>query len=635
MKPALFLACGVIFILGTAAAEDVVRFPRRKINVAEVIRLVEAQTGRTVSLPFAEGTPTSQEFPESMTVEEVAGWICRHYKTRLGLRLRPFLQKQALVFQKASALGEEAQKSILAQNVVLKGQGIGIVAALTQAARQSNLDISFLVEDKAALEADYDYTCTLGEFLEEVAEYMRRYNRRDVDYALTDDAVTLFDLGPAPARPLKVEIVREAAPATSALIPEPAPSKLPPYPAPAEDRLTMALGLERAQKESLLLYADPARHHELYVALNTPRERRLRMADLLDDLRPFLVERRGRAEWEARLKDLDAIPASAYEKAAVMGRIIAPWNAELEKRIAAQPLRAPTAAWTLSTRFGFIMGKNWARIGTSPITPLRSRVQGHGLEAAVGVGYDVVHGPWSTRVDLRVDSTRSIKDLEELEQGAFELEARTNRLVGRGGLLSMTPHAAVRHESDYFGATSLQDHEIYLGGLALHWEEKKDAIRDFALTADSDLFAGAVRPKGEERHDFLALQDRSSHFFGFSHRAGLVERRGDYIHGFYAEIGLSRYLSKSPHENGREDFVEAGYRYERKVWEYAAHYRPSWVHRAYATRRMGHLQVSAAARPFGRPERWYLAGDCEVARAGLDYENYSSRGFRLGVERTW
>jgi hypothetical protein len=162
------------------SADVIIQFEPRAYLYSQVRDKIEHDTPYDIELPYVDEARQKRFMPASLTLDECLNWIIAYFEEENELTLNFNLQEHRVIFQKASSLSKDAQNKILAKKLSLVGKSWTINDAIESAIQQLGLQIELPFRDETAIRADYNYDCTLGEFIEEI----KLYWVREMDYRI-------------------------------------------------------------------------------------------------------------------------------------------------------------------------------------------------------------------------------------------------------------------------------------------------------------------------------------------------------------------------------------------------------------------------------------------------------------------
>lgn len=641
------LTAVLTFAFAAAASEREIIFPKELLPVHEIMRRIEKQTGVRISMPFSDDAKRWTAMPERSSMSEALHWISRYYETYNSVKLR-FTEKDGVVsFQKASSLDDGAQKELLGRKLSLRGKNLSIAESLELASVQLRMPIELCVADQAGMHADYDYDCTVAEFLNEVASYFRSYNRTHLSYAVKDDRIELYFNGRVKVQPLVVEMlsVKDLTvpmeldvlpPAARSAPAKSAPAKEVSYGEEGEEGRKFKAALDSALALSIEPFLDKDKAYGLFTFLVRPSENESRAIELLNSVTGSLRRQKGFDAWREKILALDGFEVSLYSRKKAVAGLRESWSRQV-----LHYLRGKNRIEGRTERLGgrlhaeALAGRNLCLRGKRASRPAEDGV-GSSVNAGCSLEYGKKCGElWRWRAEAGLERGFSLHGHEELEFGSVELKFMASRTLDAPELRAVSPYAVIVFENGILGAGELQDHRLLLGGLKAHWTGRRPFFGFDAMIADSDFYAGSNWPEGREERSFFTGAGRDSSLLGMRHRMAIMMENGPVSFGPVLGAALDKRSSDSYPEDAVVTTIEAGYRGCRSGrWGAGIVGSSSWW-KGDMSRRVGRIETELSHEPFGRGERLLLKGLWENGRGGTTVEDYSARGVSAGVEMSW
>lgn len=170
---------GIVFFLWVSLwlsgnSDVIIQFEPRAYLYSQVRDKIEHDTPYDIELPYVDDARQKKFMPASLSLNECLNWIVAYFEEENQLTLNYTFEQHRVIFQKASSLSKDEQKIILDRKLNLKGKSWSIGDAIQAAGQQASIQISMPFRDEKNILADYNYNCTLGEFIEEVKLYWIR-----------------------------------------------------------------------------------------------------------------------------------------------------------------------------------------------------------------------------------------------------------------------------------------------------------------------------------------------------------------------------------------------------------------------------------------------------------------------------
>ena len=207
MKTKAGLMLGALLQGALWSEATVVHFPKGSYSIRELIEGLQQETHLSIDLPFADSQNDKKNLPPQMELEEALVWILRYYERSNGLALYIERKGDVIQFQKSFGGRESEVKTLLNKRIKLVGQQWSIHQALQSAADQVGMPLDLPAEPKLVMAADYNYACSLGEWIREVRQYWMDQHGRYLSYRFGERGLSFVDAGPAPKKDLQIEIL--------------------------------------------------------------------------------------------------------------------------------------------------------------------------------------------------------------------------------------------------------------------------------------------------------------------------------------------------------------------------------------------------------------------------------------------
>lgn len=207
MKAFLILIILLCFTWLGQAADVMIQFEPRAYLFSQVRDKIEHDTPYDIELPYVDEARQKRFMPESLTLTECLNWIIAYFEEENHLTLNFSLQEHRVIFQKASSLSENDQKTILDKKLKLIGKSWTLKDALKAASDQSGMMIKLPFQDEKSIRADYNYECTLGEFIEEVKSYWVHEMNYRIHAIIETKEISFYKGGEIPKRNPKQNIM--------------------------------------------------------------------------------------------------------------------------------------------------------------------------------------------------------------------------------------------------------------------------------------------------------------------------------------------------------------------------------------------------------------------------------------------
>lgn len=606
----------------------------------DVLRIVGERTDYDIDFPFADPAAKRVDLRGPYRVEDLFGWINRYYLSENHIALRYTLEEKKVRFHQASSLSNEEQAEVLSRTIFLSGKNLGIGEVLKQAEKQTGLRILLPFDDRVKGRGDYNWSCALGELTAEVQQYYKNGNGRHLGLAIEKDSLVFFDNGSVRNTDmLDIQVLPRqslAEDSTLALVDLLAADSSELAHGQGGDESPLLLAhVEDWLMQDAWVFIHPDRLRDLLLRLVRPHEPAASFSRFFEDLRPFLHERPGYADWRHGLVRLDAMATTPSARRSAFENIESRWIHQLLDRLAeVKQLDSGHRSWNFSTHAALISGHRREHIGPGHPAPLAT--SGSSFEAGARAEYNLQQRePWSWTTGLSLDRSWNLSDSALLEYGSLQVDVAGIRRMNLPELKAISPHLAFVHESDLFGARSIQDHQLLLLGSGLHWHEHRGFLDFDRLLQQSDIELGLNLPHDRERSDFTSLShNRSSSWLALHHRFLLLADGNGYFHGPHLDVETSVRKSNSVHEELTHSGFGLGYRYQEGIWGLSASAAPSWWKRDLSSRLFefeGRLQVS----PWQKGEVFFCEWMSASSRGGRSFENVTSHGLKLGLEVNW
>ena len=154
-------------------SDVIIQFEPKAYLYSQVRDKIEHDTPYDIELPYVDAARQKKFMPAQMSFLDCMNWIIAYFEKENRLTLNFQLSEHRVLFRKASSLPEEEQKKILSKKLSLVGKKWTLHKAIQSAGEQSDIKITLPFKDKKLLTADYNYECSLGEFIEEVRLYWK------------------------------------------------------------------------------------------------------------------------------------------------------------------------------------------------------------------------------------------------------------------------------------------------------------------------------------------------------------------------------------------------------------------------------------------------------------------------------
>ena len=187
----------LLAISSTSWAEIVIKFEPRAYLFNQVKDKIEHDTPYDIDLPFVDEAREKKFLPEQLSLDECLNWMIQYFEIENGLTLNYSAKEHRIKFQRASLITSEEQKAILDTQLKLKGHDWSIEDAILAANEQSNIQIKLPFHDTHKIKADYNYKCTMGEFIEEIRTYWLNVMGYRIHTSLSKKGITFFKGGTA------------------------------------------------------------------------------------------------------------------------------------------------------------------------------------------------------------------------------------------------------------------------------------------------------------------------------------------------------------------------------------------------------------------------------------------------------
>jgi hypothetical protein len=172
-----------------------VEFPKGSYTIREIVDRVEYETPYTIHLPFADEANNRKVLPSSMEIDDIFLWISRYYEENNGVPLHFTKNGSEVYFQKNIKTQKLDFDKLKNKKLTLSGRNWSIKDTFSVVSRQVGLNIETELRDEAEVKTDYNYSCSFGEWIEEVRNYWKHYNGTHLAIRVDDDRLVFVTDG--------------------------------------------------------------------------------------------------------------------------------------------------------------------------------------------------------------------------------------------------------------------------------------------------------------------------------------------------------------------------------------------------------------------------------------------------------
>ena len=612
MKKLIQLIFFITFITSSSNADALIHFSQRYYTVRDIITKIENDTPYNVNLPFADTANQKKNLPAKILLNELLFWLCRYYEKNNNIFITFEKNKSKINFKALHQLDTKATQNLLNKPIHLDGHRLTINDALNQAAKQLNIKIILPLIDSKALKADYNYKCTLEEFLSEVRTYFKTHLNQYIIYSVHGKKIEFFKNGRTLNKPLQVEFVspmkdqfnqstrskiskeliskkiaqlkykqpvrREGAqgsvikkiPTLIKSVFKKTPDKKGEAQSGLDPRFkhlstnAFKSNLEKLKRTNITRFIQADDDTLFIKTLITPHNDEGQFSKFFLSVKDFFQNVRGLNSFKKLLLSLDDNLLLDYDRNAIISSIRELWLKQSMERVAKKSkVKSKPRQSTFYTSLALGVGNNLSKSGPSTkiLNPNRtnqwihnqvswqdSYVPNNKLQLNYGLVFDY----------LRTNnSSATLSDL-----GSISINISGSHIVTKSSLRAITPYLNYIIESDLLGSKSVNDHNLLILGNKFHWMKSKNRFGFDNVYADSDVMISRNSTHANEKLNFLSLVDRNSNSLSFKHQFVLLNSHATGIRGPRFGFHIIHRNSSSVAEHGQEYGINFGYLFQ-------------------------------------------------------------------------
>ncbi|MBF0197520.1 MAG: hypothetical protein HQL32_07405 [Planctomycetes bacterium] len=666
----------IMLAASSITAEEVsIAFPEQSYSIRDVIERIEEETPYVITLAFADHANMRKSLASSYKLTDILHWISRYFDEHNNQMITYTIKGHKIVFQETSSLDTKGKERILNQKLRLAGRDMTIGEAMEVAESQIAQRIVMPMEDRAALKADYNYECSLEEFIDEIRRYYKERNHQYLSYGISQNVILFHQAGRTSHRQLRFELLddlkkpsfseepqktapkkqvvktRKAIPAEplaftypgkeerkSIKAQKPIPQKSPIKKKLKKEKPSLfPARFDKVERASLLTFLAPKNTHNFVRAIIRPHNREASFEKLIERVSPYLTPSKGYELWQHNVLSLDLNhPLSEYQVNQYIKRLEESWLHQVRKRnikVTEKSVKKRNWSFYLDSELG--VGNGVTRVGDHPAKKGLNE-QAEWLKAEVGTEYTYRPiGPWSFHYGAFVDKTIAKGDIgDALQQGSIGLSMKGNRLVGQSSIRAISPYAQYIYESDFMSGSSLQAHSLAVIGSQFHWKDGQSFLGFEKTLADTDLFLSINQCDDHESLDIPDQNNRDRVSLGLLHNYALVSSLSQGYQGPNMQAGLIHRNSDSDYEQGLEFRFQLGYniKWNSLLWQNSISYM-HWGRSDSIKELSAASQIEAS--PWNDNQVYYGKLAYEDSSSDDKLADYTNSNISIGVTFKW
>jgi hypothetical protein len=596
-------------------ADPIITFPKAYYSIRDIVERIEQESQFSLDLPFADANNERKVLPPQLKLEDALRWITRYYEKNNGLLLRYDINDKKVTFQKSLGNSDTAMKLLFEKKIKLLGQNWSIHQAMQSVSDQVGMPLDLPAEPKAVRVANYDYECTVADWVEEVRNYWKREHGRYLTYRLGDRGLSFEDDGPAePARVLHVELLGQYKDATKVKdpigsIPSHNMDKSPQ--SQAQNNATVPVDTILAAQPKMnedLPQSDPLVQKNTSVAkTKLPEMAPLPIEPLDRWIEPTALAAKPAQTPQAQIKALLAKgPLQFFDargRRSLITNLIRPRPlSETPDDIIAliqssagtvrglQPWLEQCKNLDLSSLEAYERKKLWREAEETWLATLLKQANetpalqaaDRGWHGAYGIEVGIGNNPqyrgdhllktqkrtaeWlgqQLELNYGVNPTGpwsssyglSFNHVLESDQGSWSglgLHIQVQRTMGEGGLAAIAPFFHLDHTNDFLAPQGELSQNLMMAGLSLQWADIPLKGYFEKTTGVTDVFIDQVSPRGQSQKHFIGGQSLRQESFGLRHRQAWLLANAQGSKGPGLESFVIQRQGKHPQTDGLE-----------------------------------------------------------------------------------